>query len=248
MRKNSFFGFLILLFLACTPAKVPLNLSYQGYRVSAQQAPPDTGLQNLIAPYAVEVNKTMNRVIGFANNTLTKRMPNNTLGCFMTDCYKAMATEKFGKTVDVAFMNQGGIRSDINKGNITIGNVYELMPFDNLLIVQELSGEVLERFFQLIAADGGWPISSGSSYTIEDKKAVGIFVNGQPLDKTKKYIVANSDYVANGGSNATMLKSIPQLNKGYLMRDALIDYITVVTKSGKPIEATTEKRIIKKDE
>lgn len=247
MYRLSFFSFIVLVFLGCAPAKLPLTMSYQGYRVNPQVAV-DTGLQNMLTPYAATVNSTMNKVIGFANTTLTKKMPENTLGNFMTDCFQKMAAEKFGKKVHIAFMNQGGIRADINKGNITIGNIYELMPFDNILVLQDLRGDILEQLIQLNAVDGGWPISSGSSYTIKDKKAIDIVIDGKPLDKTAMYTVASSDYIANGGSNAIMLKAIPQQNKGYLLRDALLAYVQQITASGKPVEAKQEKRVIKANE
>jgi 2',3'-cyclic-nucleotide 2'-phosphodiesterase (5'-nucleotidase family) len=247
MYKLSIFGFAAVLFFACVPAKVPLTVSYQGYRVNPQVAV-DTSLQNMLAPYAATVNSTMNKVIGFANTTLTKRMPDNELGNFMTDCFQKMGAEKFGKKVHIAFMNQGGIRADINKGNITIGHIYELMPFDNLLVLQDVKGDVLEQLIQHNATDGGWPISAGSSYIIKDKKAIHIVVDGKPLDKSATYTVASSDYIANGGSNAIMLKAIPQQNKGYLLRDALIAYVEQITKTGKPLMAIQEKRITKANE
>ena len=209
---------------------------------------PDTALLNLVKPYATEVNKTMNKVIGFATTTMYKKQPESILGNFMADCMQQMGSKKFAKQVDIGFMNQGGIRSEINKGNITVGNVYELMPFDNLVVLQEMSGAVLEKFIQHIAADGGWPISAGSSFVINNKKAVNIIINGKPLDLNRVYVTANSDYVANGGSNAIMLKAIPQQNKGYLMRDALIDYITELTGKGKPIDGKLENRVTKSNE
>lgn len=190
----------------------------------------------------------MNKVIGFATTTMYKKQPESVLGNFMADCMQQMSSKKYGRPVDIGFMNQGGIRSAINKGNITVGNIYELMPFDNLVVLQEMSGAVLEKFIQHIAADGGWPISAGSSFIIKDKKAINIIINGKPLDINTTYLTANTDYVANGGSNASMLKIIPQQNKGYLMRDALIDYITDLTAKGRPIDGKIENRVTKANE
>ena len=68
-------------------------------------------------------------------------------------------------------------------------------------------------------------------------------INGQPIDMNKTYHIVNSDYVANGGDNAVMLKDIPQQNKGYLMRDAVFDYIKALKAAGKNITAIKENRI-----
>ena len=233
--------FFLLLGLSCSTPNLPITLSYKGYPVNASTT--DTALSNLIKPYAQQVNNTMGTVIGFSTSNLFKKLPESGLGNFMADCMQQMASKEYHQNIDIAFMNQGGIRAPINKGNITVGNIYELMPFDNLLVVQELKGAVLEQFFQLIAADGGWPISTGSSFVIQNKKAINIMVNGKPLDPNKIYLTANTDYVANGGSNAAMLKTIPFQNRGFLLRDALIDYIKDLTKSGKPVDAKIENRV-----
>jgi 2',3'-cyclic-nucleotide 2'-phosphodiesterase (5'-nucleotidase family) len=237
-----FYSGLILLLLACGTTQVPKQVSYLGYPVSPK-IKADTALINLLQPYSMEVNRTMNNVIGFTSTTMTKRLPESGLGNFMADCMKEMATQKFGLPVDIAFMNQGGIRASINKGNITIGNIYELMPFDNLLVLQELKGSVIEALMNHIAADGGWPVSKGSSFKIRNKQAVDIVINGKPLDRNATYITANSDYIAQGGSDTAMLKPFPFQNKGYLIRDALIEYIKQITASGKPVDAKIENRV-----
>ncbi len=237
-----FYSGFILLLMACGTTQVPKSISYMGYSVSPK-IKADTALVNMLQPYSLEVNRTMNNVIGFTPATMTKRLPESGLGNFMADCMKEMGSQKFGLPVDIAFMNQGGIRASINKGNITIGNVYELMPFDNLLVIQELKGSVIEALLNHIASDGGWPISKGSSFKIRNKQAVDIIINGKPLDRNATYITANSDYIAQGGSDAAMLKPFPFQNKGYLIRDALIEYIKQITASGKPVDAKIENRV-----
>jgi len=69
-------------------------------------------------------------------------------------------------------------------------------------------------------------------------------INGKPLDPNATYTTANSDFVANGGDNADMLRQIPQLTNGYLMRDALFDYIKKLKTEGKDITATIENRVV----
>lgn len=242
MFRISSSSILFIFLLACSTPNIPLSLSYKEYPINSTLKP-DTSLINLVQPYGVELNKTMGKIIGFSNISMYKKQPESILGNFMADCIQKMGAQKFNQPVNIGFMNQGGIRSGLNKGNITVGNVYELMPFDNLIVLQELSGVVLEKFIQLIAADGGWPISAGSSFTIKDKKAVDIIINGKPIDLKAKYITANTDYIANGGGNSTMLKGISYINKGYLLRDALIDYINDLTNAGMPVDGKLEKRV-----
>lgn len=185
----------------------------------------------------------MNQVIGFATNNLTKKQPESGLGNFMADCMKTMAEKKFDRKVDAAFMNPGGIRSDISKGNITVGNIFELMPFDNLIVMQEVKGSLLQEFLNKTAQDGGWPVSTGITMRLKEKKAVAIMIGDKELDINATYLIANSDYVANGGDDCTMLRKIPKLDKGYLFRDAILDYIAALTKQGKPAEGRIENRV-----
>ena len=78
---------------------------------------------------------------------------------------------------------------------------------------------------------------------IKNGKAVKVLIDGKPMDPGKIYTIANSDYVANGGNNADMLKDIPQLSNGYLMRDAIFDYIKYLKGIGKNINAKVENRV-----
>ena len=197
----------------------------------------------LLMPYAKDINATMNKVIGTSAGNYNNNRPESEIGNFLADAYKAMAEEKFGRKVDAGFMNAGGIRSYLSKGNITVGKVFEIMPFDNILVLQELKGSVLQAYLDKMAEDGGWPVSKGLTMIIRNKKATAVTVNGKPLDPNTVYVVAHSDYIANGGSDCDMLRPIPQINRGYLMRDAIIDYINAFTRDGKIIQPAIENRV-----
>jgi len=145
--------------------------------------------------------------------------------------------------VDVAFINYGGIRlTQLPAGNVTRGKIFEMMPFDNILVLQRLKGRELQQFLDLIAARGGWPVA-GMSMQIKDKKAINVLVAGKPIDPDAVYGVLNSDFVANGGDNADILKVLPRETRGYLMRDAIIDYIQKLKSQGKNISARVENRV-----
>ncbi|MEI2739424.1 MAG: 5'-nucleotidase [Chitinophagaceae bacterium] len=175
--------------------------------------------------------------------SLDKKQPECTLGNFMVDAFLTMAAEKYNTKVDVAFLNFGGMRlTQLPAGNVTNGKIFELMPFDNLLILQKLKGDVLQQFLDLTAAKGGWPIA-GVTMQIKDKKAVNVMVGGKPLDPNATYTTVNSDFVANGGDNADMLRNVPQITNGYLMRDAIFDYIKKLKAQGKNISANIENRV-----
>lgn len=235
---------IVVALLCAISCKLGLQQSvvqYQGYQIN-KQAPVDSALVRLIAPYGNQLKETMGKVIGVSERGLYKKQPESEIGNFMADAMKDMAEIKFNKKVVAAFVNYGGVRSYIAKGNVTVGQIFELMPFDNLVVLQEVSGSVMQQFLDKTAIDGGWPLS-GLTMEIKGKRAVNVVIAGKPLDTKAKYLIANSDYVANGGSDCSMLKGIAQENRGYLLRDALLDYAVANTAKGKTIDSNLENRV-----
>jgi len=242
MKRTFIAPVLLLLLVACSRVYVPAKAEYQVQEISLQ-LPVDSGMLRLTQVYRDSINKSMNEVIGRLEGTLEKKQPSGSLNNFIADALLVMAREKVNANTDVALVNYGGMRvNQLAAGPVTRGKIFELMPFDNYLIVQELRGDVFQSFLDLVAERGGWAIA-GCSFDIRNKKAVNIRIAGKPLDATKTYYVANSDYVANGGDNANMLRTLPQQNTGYLMRDAIIDYVRALQAQGKTILVNNEKRI-----
>lgn len=248
VMKKFCFAFLFLavvsqLFLACDPTYVPRSINHRRHSISPL-VKEDSALLRLIRPYGDSVKNKMEQVVGVLDVNLEKAMPSSSLGNFMVDAYLTMARKKFAQPIAAALVNYGGIRlNQLVAGPITRGKVFELMPFDNLLVLQELTGSQLQSFLDLTAARGGWPVA-GLTMRIKNKKAVDVLVGGEPLVPQKKYWIVNSDFVASGGDNASMLKMLPQVSKGYLVRDALFDYIQTFTREGKPILVSAEKRVV----
>jgi 2',3'-cyclic-nucleotide 2'-phosphodiesterase (5'-nucleotidase family) len=232
----------VIFITACNPSFQTQKAAVSGYRITTENAK-DSSVLFLLKPYSDSINSTMNGVIGYTEKDLEKKQPEGSLGNFMADAFFTMAKEKFNEAVDGAWTNYGSIRmTQLLAGSITRGEIYELMPFDNVLILQKMKGEILQQVLDLIAGRGGWPLA-GITMQIKNKKAVNVMIGEKPIDAGKVYTIAHSDFIANGGDNADMLKSIPQQNIGYLMRDALIDYITKQKKEGKNITATEENRV-----
>lgn len=228
--------------IACRPALQTAVVQFNDYQIT-REAPVDSAYIRFLAPYSEKMKASMGKIIGFSIQGLSKKQPESAVGNFMADALKQMAEKKFSKKIDAALVNYGGVRSYLPKGNITVGQVFELMPFDNLLVLQELSGTVLQQLLDKTAADGGWPVA-GIAMEIKDKKAMNVLVQGKPLELSGKYLVANSDYIANGGGDCFMLRGIAQQNKGYLVRDALLEYIDWMTTNGRSIDANIEKRVV----
>jgi 2',3'-cyclic-nucleotide 2'-phosphodiesterase (5'-nucleotidase family) len=241
-RTNYWPFLLFTVLISCKTAFVPTKAEYAGYTIAAD-LPRDSGIIKLMQPYRDSVESTMNQVIGITSTSLDKKQPAGSLNNFMADAILYSARKKFNTTVDAAFVNYGGIRlTQLAKGDITRGKVFELMPFDNMLVLQKVEGRLLKVFLDFIAERGGWPLA-GITMEIKDKKAINALIGNEPLNNQKIYTIAMSDYVASGGDHVDMLKDVPQQNIGYTLRDAIFDYIIDLQAQGKQIMATEDNRI-----
>ena len=156
-----------------------------------------------------------------------------------------MASEYTHSSIDIGIINYGGIRvPSLTKGPVTIGNVYELMPFDNYLVVLSLTGKQVQSMLDAIAASGGWPVA-GVTFTIKDNTADDVQINGKRLHSESTYHIAISDYLANGGDNMDMLKGLPQENTNVLLRDAFKAYFVDFSNHDQALPYINEMRIIK---
>lgn len=228
--------------VACSTGYQSTKLEYAPYRIQGSQAK-DPQLDSLMRSYGDRIAGKMNEVIAQVGHTMEKDRPESELGNLLADAMRKQASLHYGKKIDLALLNYGGVRvNQLNQGPLTRGKVYEIMPFDNLLVVQTIRGSTLQQLLDLVAGKDGWPIS-GVRMQIKNKKAVSVWIGDQPLDPTATYLLANTDYIANGGDDCVFLKNQPTLQDGYLLRDAFIDYFTAQGKSGQPLQSNKEKRI-----
>ena len=241
MIKFSFNPLLIAIFFAisCNTSYKAENVQYSSYRIQ-QHGEGSKSLTTIVRPYSDSVNKLMNVVIGYNEAQLEKNKQGNTLGFFITDAYLQMAKQKVDPKVDVAFMNSGGIRlPEMAAGSITQGKIFELMPFDNLMVLLKVKGSLLKQYLDTLAANEGI-IESGLTMQIENKTVQQVMIGGKPLDLNADYTIVNSDYVV---MNSSLLKNITRRGNGYLLRDALLDYVKFIHNQNKKVTVTNTDRI-----
>lgn len=199
-----------------------------------------------VVQYKSRVDGAMTRVIGRAPQALTKMQPESALGNFVADALHVQAEKYTGKPADMTVFNHGGLRIDaLPAGDWTIGKIFELLPFDNTLIVVTMSGEQVEQMLQHIALKEGWPVSKHVRVSIAGGKAdlAAARISGEPIDKKRVYRVVTNDYLANGGDNCTFFAQARQEATGKFIREAVIDYIEEATRNNQPLEAKVEGRV-----
>ena len=218
----------------------------QTYRIEARSKdlPAGSELQEMIAPYKAQLQEEMDQVIGTADQALTKGSPESSLGNWVADAVFEYAERHTGQDLAFGLCNTGGIRiPTIAKGPVTKRKIFELMPFDNYLVITNIPGPVLKQLFDRMADYGGWPVSSGVRFTIEGKEASNITIDGEPLDLSRTYPVVLSDYISEGGGDCFFLADLPYENLNVYYRDAMIKQVEWLTDQGRSLEAKIEGRV-----
>ncbi len=240
MRKFPSYLFITLfLAFACNTSYKAENVQYSSYKIQQTDNGSKT-LSSVIKPYSDSVNKSMNVVIGYNETQLERKKQVNPLGYFMADAYLEMARKKLDPNISASFMNSGGVRlPDLPAGAITQGKIFELMPFDNLMVSVKLKGSLLKKYLDTLSANDGI-IESGITMQIVNKTAQQILIEGKPLDPDAEYTIVHSDYVLN---NSNLLKNLERNKNGYLLRDAILDYVKLFNKQGKKITVSNLDRV-----
>lgn len=233
MKKIIFLFFLIGAGVTACSYHLQIKGSKQNIDGSSKSS---VEMDSLVAPYRREMMKEFGQVIGETTNDLVVGRPNSTLGFWLCDQLLAKAKDSslFKQEPLVAFINNGGLRADIPKGPITIGDIYKVMPFDNRMVFLKLSLDKIPEMEAYLKEKGGEPIGGfsliGGKLEFPDSKA-----------KQKGYFwVVTSDFLANGGDNMFFFNNpLDRLDTNVLFRDFIIEAV----KKEKKITYSPQERI-----
>ncbi len=233
-----------MVMLGCKTVQHVADADVSYYRVDEKMAQQDSAINAWLAPYQSELAAQMAEIIGTVEADLQKDKPNSDLGNWFADALLEEAEKITGRDIDFAVQNYGGLRlPSIPRGPLTTGKIYELMPFDNMLVILEARKGIVQKLLDHIADYGGWPVSSGLGFRIEEGKAVDVTINGQPLSDDKMYAFALPDYIANGGDGSHFLSEAKSTDTGVFIRDAIIENTRRKFETGAVIESNKDVRI-----
>ena len=190
-------------------------------------------IEAFILPYRTHLNTTLDSTLAYAPETYSKKDGelNTAIGNFMADVVLSEGNPIFkartGKNIDGVLLNHGGIRSVISKGNISARTAFEVMPFENSVVVVSLKGKQINALFDYLSkAKRAHPVSKQVELLLDNdfnvKKAL---VNGKPVLEDETYYVATNDYLYNGGDRMTFFQPNDSLyTLDYKIRNVLVDY------------------------
>ena len=208
------------------------------------------GIKNKFSDVLQEVIAKSSVTLTTLDPTTHKRAIRNSetnLGDFCADAYRAMVG------ADIAFANGGGIRADIEEGNITYEEIINVHPFGNEICMIETTGQDILDALEIGACEypienGGFLQVSGLSYTIDPSipssvvfnergqfvkvdgkyRVTEVIVGNEPLVLNKTYTLASHNYmIKNGGDGYTMFMDDKIIKDSVVIDNgALINYIT----------------------
>ena len=234
-------------FLSCSQQKIVVT-KIEGKQININNTAELTpSVETFIKPYRENIEKDLSEILSFAPQNIDKTGEwqssiGNLLADVVLDKGNPILKSRKNVSIDFCLLNHGGIRAIIPKGNVTARTAFEIMPFENSLIIVAMKGsDILEIPTYIIKEKKPHPLS-GMTFTIDKNNlAKNILIQGKPLNENKTYYVATSDYLANGGDNMTFFKkNSDKIDLDYKLRNILIDYFKTVD----TIPLVLNKRII----
>ena len=176
----------------------------------------------------------------------------------------AISIKEFGVPCHFAISNNGGFRTGFYPGPVTMQQLFEVMPFENELVLVQLSGIFVDSLFQYIAQLQGTPASGflmsySKGNTRKDNRYQSLKLNAQPvnsiqdllnpqytqpLDTRRDYLIAVNSYMVVGGDGFTMLKHAKKIHyTGINLRTVLAQQLKAEYEANKFIDPRKQIRI-----
>ena len=212
----------------------------------------DSAVVSRIAQAAAPLEEIRSKVVANTNEAIggdraVCRAMECTMGNLIAD---AMLARVADQGIEVAIQNGGGIRASIDAGEVTMGEVLTVLPFQNTLSTFQVTGETLlaaleNGVSQVEEGAGRFPQVAGVRFAFDASAAAGsrvsdVMVGGAPLDMGKTYGMVSNNYVRNGGDGYAMFKSaMNAYDFGPDLADVTAEYIA----ANAPYKPYTDGRI-----
>ena len=237
----------ILLFQSCATHYSVSEIKTKQYPIKDSTiAGVDSTIYNFIRPYHDSLDAIMSEVLVYSEQNIGKGSPESLIGNFTTDALLHQTNLKCDslriKHADFAFGNSGGLRMSLPTGEVSLGRVFELMPFENTIYILDMNHSQLKNLFQYMVQRKGIPIA-GIRIKISKNGYQDISINGLPYDSTKTYRVATNDYLMNGGDGMMFLREvISKTDIGLKVRDSYIREMRGLQQNGQKLKVVLDGR------
>ena len=186
---------------------------------------PDPEVVEKLDIYRDFLDEMVGQKVAFVEDTLRFGKPEGALNNLVADAIRFQAAAELRMFVNVGIIGEDSFKLYLVPGELTLGDVYEFMPYDNHLVVLTMKGAQLMEVIEQVADLGGAPISGVRFRINENGNATSVLVNAEVLDDDKEYLVATSSWTANGGDQFPALwNSENRIDLDVSMRKVFVDY------------------------
>ncbi len=234
--------------LAVCTQSLAQTIEFQANTTIDSTLTPNHQTDSIIASYRAQIDSLLSTPIGESTDNMVTRRPESALTRLLSDVLMDAArdycTAKGLPEPDIALLNIGGIRKDLPRGTVHLRDIYEITPFDNTLVIVEVSGDTLRSVLDHVAQRGGEALS-GVEMSIRNRTLVSAKVGGEDIDSNRTYRIATADYLADGGDNFYALMGQPRIDTGLLLRDQIAEQFEKRSAKGLKLEPPTNVRVEK---
>lgn len=180
------------------PAEPQQTLHYYPFYDITQNLASDSLISAHLDTYRDGYNDVMGVSIARVEENLKLGQPESSFGNLLSDVIRFRAARELKTYVHIGLINNDSIKLNLNKGQLTLGELFEMMPYDNHLVILTLTGDQVVTLANRIAELGGEPVS-GMRMRIANNRAMGLLINSETVRSESLYTVATSNYLARGG-------------------------------------------------
>ncbi len=185
----------------------------------------DTDMLREITYWQQEVDKIASVPIASSTKKLVRAYgKESNMGNLFTDAIAA-----FDERIDIAVMNSGGLRQDIDAGVISKGDLISAFPFPNTIVMTKLKGSQLKQIFDHAAGmtNGILQVSKNAKYSFSPRNEVlEIWIKGELINDDQVYWVAAPNFVTQGGDGYLEFQnSIEYIDSGVLIIDEVESFL-----------------------
>jgi len=238
----------ILLTFSCSPHLSVYQINTRNIPIDIQTSQIDSSVQSIVTPFHDSIDHDLSKLVAVSTSAMVKGKPESKLTNLMADILLEFGNDFCDKQnlkvkPDVAYVNYGGLRASLPQGEITVGRIFGLMPFENEIVLIKISGEAIRQMAERIALRGGEGIA-GMKLGIREKKLASLKIDGKEVDLKGSYWLVTNDYIANGGDQMSMfLNPMDRMNTKMKFRDLLIQALTDQYKKDGIIDVKLDGRI-----
>ena len=215
--------------------------------ISVSDTTTDPASNKIIAPYKQKLDAEMNQVIGYTEEAMEKNYPEGVLGNYVADLLLFQAFQLYKDSLNESntftLINNGGLRTSFPKGDITKGKVYELMPFENEMVVCKIKGELIPEVHKYLQAKKGQPVSGNVQVKLDDQTENNFLIQQQKINPEKYYYIITSDYLSAGGDNMEFFKESKVYFSNIKLRDLIFKHIEYTSSLRLPISSKLDGRV-----